>query len=46
MISLLAAFQFLTVFPTVIRRLFTPDEMGRAVAYFPLVGLALGGILL
>lgn len=46
MISLLAAFQFLTVFPTLIRRLFTPDEMGRAVGFFPLVGLALGGILL
>ena len=46
MISLLAAFQFLTIFPTVIRRLFTADEMGRAVGFFPLVGLALGGILL
>jgi len=46
MVSVLAAFQFLTVFPTVIRRLFTPEEMGRAVGFFPLVGLALGGILL
>jgi adenosylcobinamide-GDP ribazoletransferase len=46
MISVLAAFQFLTIFPTVIKRLFTPEEMGRAVGFFPLVGLALGGILL
>ena len=46
MIPLLAAFQFLTTFPTVIRRLFTPQEMGRSTAFYPLVGLALGGILL
>lgn len=48
MISLLAAFQFLTIFPTVTGRdrSFTPDEIGRAVGFFPLVGLALGGILL
>jgi adenosylcobinamide-GDP ribazoletransferase len=46
MISLLAAFQFLTIFPNVIRRIFSADEMGRAVGFFPLVGLALGGILL
>ena len=45
MTSLLAAFQFLTIFPTVIRRRFTPEEMGRAVGFFPLVGLVLGGIL-
>ncbi len=46
MISFLAAFQFLTIFPCVIRRLFTSDEMGRAVGFFPVVGLALGGLLL
>ena len=46
MISLLAAFQFLTVCPTIIRRLFTAEEMGRAVGFFPIVGLVLGGILL
>jgi adenosylcobinamide-GDP ribazoletransferase len=45
MISLLTAFQFLTTFPAVIRRSFTAQELGRAVGYFPLVGLALGGIL-
>ena len=45
MISLLAAFQFLTTFPAVVRRAFTPQELGRAVGYFSLVGLALGCIL-
>jgi len=45
MISLLTAFQFLTTFPAVIRRAFTTRELGRAVGYFPLVGLALGGVL-
>ena len=45
MISIIAAFQFLTIFPTIIRRLFTSQEMGRAVAWFPLVGLVLGAAL-
>lgn len=45
MISLIAAFQFLTIFPTLIRRMFTPQEMGRAVGWFPLVGVALGILL-
>ena len=45
MISLLTAFQFLTTFPAVIRRAFSAQELGRAVGYFPLVGLALGGAL-
>lgn len=44
MISLLTAFQFLTIFPAVIRRAFTAQELGRAVGFFPLAGLALGGI--
>ena len=46
MIPLLAAFQFLTIFPAVIQRLFTPREMGRSTAFYPFVGLVLGGILL
>jgi adenosylcobinamide-GDP ribazoletransferase len=46
MIALLAAFQFLTIFPAFVRRMFTADEMGRAVGFFPWVGLALGGLLL
>jgi adenosylcobinamide-GDP ribazoletransferase len=45
MISLLTAFQFLTTFPAVIHRAFTAQELGRAVGYFPFVGLALGGVL-
>jgi len=45
MISLLAAFQFLTTFPALIRRAFSAGELGRAVGYFPIVGLALGGVL-
>jgi adenosylcobinamide-GDP ribazoletransferase len=45
MIDLFAAFQFLTIFPAVIHRSFTAAEFGRAVGFFPLVGLALGGIL-
>src|SRR5690349_21628186 len=44
MIPLLTAFQFLTIFPAVIRRSFTAGELGRAVGYFPIVGLVLGGI--
>lgn len=45
MISIIAAFQFLTIFPTIIKRMFTSQEMGRAVAYFPLVGIVLGFLL-
>lgn len=45
MISIIAAFQFLTIFPTIIRRMFTSQEMGRAVAWFPLVGITLGFVL-
>ena len=43
--SLLAALQFLTLVPPIIRRSFEPEELGGAVAYFPLVGLLLGLIL-
>ena len=42
MVSIIAAFQFLTIFPTLIKRMFTSQEMGRAVAWFPLVGVVLG----
>lgn len=45
MIALLAAFQFLTIAPALVRRAFTAQELGRAVGFFPLVGLALGGAL-
>lgn len=42
MIPIIAAFQFLTIFPTIIKRMFTSQEMGRAVGWFPLVGVVLG----
>ena len=44
--SIFAAFQFLTIFPPVIRRAFTERELGWSLASYPLVGLALGGVLL
>jgi adenosylcobinamide-GDP ribazoletransferase len=44
-ISLLAAFQFLTISPPLVRRAFTDRELGRSVGWYPLVGLALGGAL-
>lgn len=44
-IDILAAFQFLTVFPPLITRPFTLPELGRSTAYYPLVGLVLGGVL-
>jgi adenosylcobinamide-GDP ribazoletransferase len=46
MIALLAAFQFLTIFPPIVRREFTPAELGRSTAYYPIVGLTLGAILI
>ncbi|MCJ7434088.1 MAG: adenosylcobinamide-GDP ribazoletransferase, partial [Anaerolineales bacterium] len=45
MVPIIAAFQFLTIFPTLIRRMFTSQEMGRAVGWFPLVGVTLGALL-
>ncbi|MEW6085761.1 MAG: adenosylcobinamide-GDP ribazoletransferase [Chloroflexota bacterium] len=42
MTPILAAFQFLTIFPAILKRMFTPQEMGRAAGWFPLVGVALG----
>ena len=43
--SFLAALQFLTVAPPLVRRPFTLTELGRSVAWFPLVGVLLGGVL-
>lgn len=45
MISLIAAFQFLTIFPAIIKRMFTSQEMGRAVGWYPLVGAVMGALL-
>ena len=44
-IALLAAFQFLTILPPIIRRPFTPKELSGSVAFFPLVGALLGLLL-
>jgi adenosylcobinamide-GDP ribazoletransferase len=44
--SFLAAIQFLLITPAFVRRPFTPQEMGRSVSFYPLVGSILGGILL
>jgi|SRR5271157_3420703 len=44
-IDFLAAMQFLTWMPPIIRRGFTDNEMARAVGYYPLVGLVIGLIL-
>jgi len=45
MVPIIAAFQFLTISPTIIKRMFTSQEMGRAVGWFPLVGVVLGFLL-
>jgi adenosylcobinamide-GDP ribazoletransferase len=45
LVDFLAALQFLTLTPPVLRRAFTPAEMGRATAYYPLVGWLLGVVL-
>jgi len=41
----LAAVQFLTIAPPLVRRSFTDAELGRAVGYFPLVGALIGAFL-
>jgi adenosylcobinamide-GDP ribazoletransferase len=44
-LGLLAALRFLTVIPTFSRREDSPAEMGQAVVYYPVVGLAIGLVL-
>jgi adenosylcobinamide-GDP ribazoletransferase len=44
-VALAAAVQFLTVMPPLVRRPLTPEELGRSVGWFPVVGLLLGGLL-
>ncbi len=44
-IPILAALQFLTLSPPIVRQQFTPKEMGRSVGFFPLVGALLGALL-
>ncbi len=43
--SFLAAIQLLTSIPLSLKREMTPAQLGRATAWFPLVGLIIGGIL-
>lgn len=45
MSDFLAALQFLTVTPPILRRAFSAQEMGHAVGWYPLVGLLLGLVL-
>lgn len=45
LVAFVAAIQFLTISPAIIRRSFNPRELGRAVGFFPLVGLLMGSIL-
>lgn len=45
LVSLVLAFQFLSVAPPLVRRSVTAEEVGRSVVCFPIVGLALGAIL-
>ncbi len=45
MVAFIAALQFLLLTPALIRRALTPEEMGKSVRFYPLVGLLLGGIL-
>lgn len=43
--SFLAALQFLTILPPIVRRPFTHSELGRSVGFFPLVGWIIGAAL-
>lgn len=45
MLNFLVALQFLTISPPILRRTFSTQEMGRAVGWYPLVGMLLGGIV-
>src|SRR4051812_12514897 len=45
MIEFLAALQFLTITPPIIRRAFSTREMGGAVGWYPFIGLLLGTAL-
>lgn len=40
--SLLSAFQFLTIIPLRTRKMATPEQIRRSLAFFPLVGAAIG----
>ena len=42
----LIALQFLTILPLPSPKRFSDDDLGRSTVWFPLVGLAIGGLLL
>jgi adenosylcobinamide-GDP ribazoletransferase len=44
-LSFLAALQFLTSIPVPLKRKLSPEQLGRATTYFPMVGLIIGIIL-
>jgi adenosylcobinamide-GDP ribazoletransferase len=44
-VAFAAAWQFLTIAPPLVRRLFTEQELGASVAFFPVVGLLIGALL-
>jgi len=44
-LSFLTALQFLTSLPVPIKRELSPEQMGRATSYFPVVGLIIGLVL-
>ena len=43
--DVVVAFQFLTIVPPLLRRTISAEELGRSVAFFPLVGLVVGLLL-
>ena len=45
MIRFLAALQFLTLSPPLVKRVFTDKELGQASGFYPLVGLLIGALL-
>lgn len=45
MVEIFAALQFLTIFPPVIKRPFSVQELGRSAGFYPLVGLLLGALM-
>lgn len=42
---LLIALQFLTILPVPVLKRYEPNDLGRSTAWFPLVGLLIGGLL-
>lgn len=45
MIAFLAALQFLTLSPPLVKRVFTEKELGQAAGFYPLIGVLIGALL-